>query len=489
MLSSSSIHFHDEVIPVVVKEGTKFGTFELQVCKTSTVPHPQQINLMIDQSGSMDEKCNDGNSKIDQIKHVTNNILRYLAKNCTDGNVTVGLYTFNDKVEKIFENVVVFDDNLQDLIKLVNRFYAENETNIELALKSLSDLPPHANRTNILMSDGDATAGETRPTEFAKFVDTSASNFFVGFGLEHNPHIFSNLSEAPGSTYYFVDKIEQSGLAYGEILHAILFKCFRDVKITINNGEIYDWKTNQWTTELLIGNLSGETKKTFQIVAPNPAAVTICVTGINIFLEKDFEESFSTESAAENLMNMYYRQRTQEFLYLARTGQENHDLKTRIAEFTKEMKEYMQIHDLSNDPFFKNLCDDLVIVYKTMGTRFGIMYTAARQTSQGEERTFNVWDTPTRSVWDSPFSRHCWGSAAVDTPDSVMDSHRLTTDSPYFSAQRTAIMRDVSSPMEYTLPDGSLYFPELEVFTDTPLTLEDLASPLQRPTLTRSTSE
>jgi hypothetical protein len=480
MLSSSSIHFHDEVIPVVVKEGTKFGTFEMQVCKTSMIPHPLQINLMIDQSGSMDEKCSDGNTKIDQIKHVTNNILRYIAKNCLDGNVTVGLYTFNDKVERIFENVVVFDDNLQDLIKLVHKFYAENETNIELALKSLIDLPPHPDRTNIFMSDGDATTGETRPTEFAKFVDTSATNFFVGFGREHNPHIFSNLSEAPKSTYYFVDKIEQSGLAYGEILHATLFKCFRDVKITINNGEIYDWKTNQWVVELLIGNLSGDTKKTFQIVAADPAAVTIRITGVNIFLESEFEESFATSPQnTANLMNMYYRQKTQEFLYLARTGQENEDLKTRIAEFTKEMKEYMRIHDLMQDPLFKNLCDDLVIVYKTMGTRFGVMYSAARQTSQGEERTFNVWDTP--------HSRHSWASEAGD---SIMDVHRMTMDSPYFTAERTAIMRDVSSPMEYTLPDGSLYFPELEAFSDTtPLSLEDLATPLQRPSFTRSASE
>jgi hypothetical protein len=438
---------------------------------------------MIDQSGSMDEKCSDGNTKIDQIKHVTNNILRYIAKNCLDGNVTVGLYTFNDKVERIFENVVVFDDNLQDLIKLVHKFYAENETNIELALKSLIDLPPHPDRTNIFMSDGDATTGETRPTEFAKFVDTSATNFFVGFGREHNPHIFSNLSEAPKSTYYFVDKIEQSGLAYGEILHATLFKCFRDVKITINNGEIYDWKTNQWITELSIGNLSGDTKKTFQIVAADPAAVTIRITGVNIFLESEFEESFATSPQnTANLMNMYYRQKTQEFLYLARTGQENNDLKTRIAEFTKEMKEYMRIHDLMQDPLFKNLCDDLVIVYKTMGTRFGVMYSAARQTSQGEERTFNVWDTP--------HSRHSWASEAGDATDSLMDGHRMTMDSPYFTAERTAIMRDVSSPMEYTLPDGSLYFPELEAFSDTtPLSLEDLATPLQRPSFTRSASE
>ncbi len=479
MLTSSSIHFHDEVIPAVIKEGTKFGTFEMQVCKTSMIPHPQQINLMIDQSGSMDEKCSDGNTKIDQIKHVANNILRYIAKNCPDGNVTVGLYTFNDKVETIFENVVVFDDNLQDLITLVHKFYAENETNIELALKSLSNLPAHPDRTNIFMSDGDATAGETCPTEFAKFVDTTATNFFVGFGREHNPHIFSNLSEAPKSTYYFVDKIEQSGLAYGEILHAILFKCFRDVKIAINNGEIYDWKTNQWVTELSIGNLSGDTKKTFQIVAADPAVVTIRITGVNIFLESEFEESFATDPEnTANLMNMFYRQKTQEFLYLARTGQENDDLKTRIAEFTKEMKEYMRIHDLSQDPLFKNLCDDLVIVYKTMGTRFGVMYSAARQTSQGEERTFNVWDTPR--------SRQCCNSRASD---SVMDDHRLTLDSPYFTAERTAIMRDVSTPMNYTLPDGSLYFPELEELSDEPLTLEDLAASIQRPSFTRSVSE
>ncbi len=70
-----------------------------------------------------------------------------------------------------------------------------------------------------------------------------------------------------------------------------------------------------------------------------------------------------------------------------------------------------------------------------------------------------------------------------------MDDHRLTMDSPYFTAERTAIMRDVSTPMNYTLPDGSLYFPELEELSDEPLTLEDLAASIQRPSFTRSVSE
>lgn len=102
------------------------------------------------------------------------------------------------------------------------------------------------------MSDGDANIGETSPTILANLVNKNAFNTFVGFGLEHNPEIFTALSDTKNSAYYFIDKVEKSGNAYGEILHGILYNCLSEVWVRIVGGTLYNWKTNEWVTEIFV---------------------------------------------------------------------------------------------------------------------------------------------------------------------------------------------------------------------------------------------
>ena len=85
---------------------TQFGIFRIEVEKTEITETDQEINLMLDKSGSMDEFCGDGSTKMHQIKHVTNNILRFIAKNCPKGNVAVSVKAFNVDVEVVFDKTV-----------------------------------------------------------------------------------------------------------------------------------------------------------------------------------------------------------------------------------------------------------------------------------------------------------------------------------------------------------------------------------------------
>ena len=472
MLAKSKITFHEGAIPIKLHEEWHFGVFELVVAKTEMTELPQEIHLMLDKSGSMDEICSDRSSKIDQIKHVTKNILHFVKGK----RVSVGVSAFNSTVSTVFPKTEVREDNIDELIASVKQMYAEDETNIGDALQSMRSFSNSKERHNIFMTDGTATVGQTDPSKLSKFVDqTATSNTFIGFGFDHNPDMFLALSGAENSNYYFIDKIEKSGLAYGEILHNILFKCIQNVKITVYNGLIYDWKTNEWLNETAVWSVASEAKKTFQLVAPKMSDVIIVVSG-----NPDVHETFMHTGDMEDLMKMFYRQKTQEYLYLAKAkafekrSTDIKDLKKDIAEFTKEMKEYMKTHDLVDDLLMKNLCDDMVVVYKTFGTRFGMMYTSARQTSQGNERLFNVCDTPTRS------GNHY----EPDEEECKMWEHTVSEDSPYYSEQLAGVMRDVSIPPtrhsnnDYTLPDGSLFFPQL-VRADTrsePLTLSDLCS-------------
>lgn len=449
-------------IEIKTHTDNQFGVFQLELEKTNITEEEQEINLMIDKSGSMDEMCGDGSSKMHQIRHVTKNILRFIAKKCTKGNVAVSVKAFNTDVETIFENTVITEETVDELVKKVDKVYANDGTDIGVALKSMHSHGP--NRHNIFMSDGDTNVGETCPTILAEFVDPNANNTFVGFGLDHNPEIFAALSKTKGSAYYFVDKAEKSGNAYGEILDGILYNCLKEVKIQIVGGTLYNWKTDEWTTEIFVGNMSGEAKKTFHIMTPKIEDVKITVCASNLVEEVVI---YGTESKTEDLQRMIYRQRTLELLFKA-TQKMNRDeiksLKKDLKDFVAEMKEYMK--EKTEDPLMKNLCDDIVITYRTLGTQFGPMYSSSRQTTQGEERVHNVSYTPKNDELNLSFSprfgvpmsprQKPFKSFTLDElaepkalnfdsdEEDIMDSHVVSSAAPYYSGRVATVMRSVT---------------------------------------------
>jgi hypothetical protein len=252
------------------------------------------------------------------------------------------------------------------------------------------------------MSDGDANYGETRPEKLARLMDARATNYVVGFGLEHNPKIFAALSNIENGSYYFVDKIEKSATAYGEILHGILHGALRDVKIMIENGMIYDWKTNEWTPEIFVGRMSGEMKKTFHFKSLNANEMEITLRGHSEVHGDIIYKYHGNEGEPSDLTNMFYRQRTQEILYKVKminektktTKSEIDEMKKAMKVFMAEMMEYMKKNALTEDRMMKNLCDDIVVVYRTLGTEYGFMYSCSRQQSNGAERSHNASDTP-----------------------------------------------------------------------------------------------
>ena len=50
------------------------------------------------------------------------------------------------------------------------------------------------------------------------------TNAFVGFGIDHDTVLFNKLGNLTNSGYYFIDKLENAGLVYGEILHGVFYK-------------------------------------------------------------------------------------------------------------------------------------------------------------------------------------------------------------------------------------------------------------------------
>ena len=53
-------------------------------------------------------------------------------------------------------------------------------------------------------------------------VSDDFENIFIGFGLEHDSYLLNQLAETKKGEYRFIDKLENTCLVYGEVVHNML---------------------------------------------------------------------------------------------------------------------------------------------------------------------------------------------------------------------------------------------------------------------------
>lgn len=391
-----------------------------------------ELVFSVDQSGSMSDKCSDGRSKIHHIIHTLKNMILFFGNNPSIA-VNVTIFSFDDNIHEIVNRTAVTLENIQEIIQKIERIPTEGSTNIEKALiaaakhlKFLKETYPDNNITHIFMTDGEATSGCFNYEVLSGLVIKDVANAFIGFGVEHDASLLNTLSSGEKSSYYFIDKLESSGIVYGEILHGIVYKLVRDATITVVNGLIYDFKTNLWVDTLRIGDIVSEANKTYHLVSEDPSGCVATISGAGL---SDIVTIVS-DTYDDNLAVYIYRQRTLQLLhavnshlrskasnnYLStqsfisrppnRLSDRDSHFKTALKDLFDEMKAYMDGLDLGADliGFMRNLCDDIYICHRTFGTKYGAMYTSARQTSQGAQRGYNVSQTPDQINLDESVS-------------------------------------------------------------------------------------
>jgi hypothetical protein len=381
------------------EDNLNFGVLTLKVPK---IPKPisqstQQIVLFYnDISASMDDRCADGRMKIQHAVHTTKNLWNMLVEK---QGIIGALYAFDNIVDTVIPPQDITNENKAGCLSKISDLIPRGGTNIECALKHankvISDVReknPGAEVTFILMTDGNATVGCEDPETLSKYVHPNAKNVFIGYGVDHSAPMLTTLSAShPNASYYFIDQIEKGGLVFGEIFNSIFAKRYTDVSIQGPGLEIYDFRCDAWVSILVIGDLIAETERTFHVRSASVITVTGKESG-----NKAAPIAITTSSASAlyaDLTKYLFRQRTQEILFAAQkktaTGTPE-CLKALLA----EIKAYMDRHDLTKDPFYSSLCDDLVITIRTYGTEYGYMYATGRINSNGHERAYNICALP-----------------------------------------------------------------------------------------------
>ena len=128
-------------------------------------------------------------------------------------------------------------------------------------------------------------------------------------------------------------------------------------------------------------------EKTFNLYSETPEDLVIVVKSNGAV-----QHVVNFEGKYEDLQIAFYRQRTLELLYKSTNGEnQNHYLlKAEMKLVMNEINTYMKNNGMTENVQLKYLCNDIAIVYQTLGTRNAFMYSCSRQASNGDQRMHNV---------------------------------------------------------------------------------------------------
>jgi len=442
-----------------------FGLISLKTISSSLTESEQDVIFQVDCSGSMSDLCSDGRSKMQHILHTLKNMILYFKENpCLKVYITI--HAFDEKIYNIVERVIVDNSTYNSIISAIDTISPRASTNIELALKDvkkytemLSQQYPNTTKTHIFMTDGQATTGSNKNNILHDLIDSSITNIFIGFGLDHDAKLLNAVSDGEKSSYYFIDKLENAGLVYGEILHGIVYKFLENVEISVTNGLIYNYKTNTWNPTLKVGEMVSSNSKFYHIMMHSPdTECVVKLTGNRVDNGSDILEFIPVQEEPRDLTKYMYRQRTQELLfkvneYNKNNDEENYDvrkveykkLKSEMHDFFLEIKKYMTDNNLTDDILLKNLCDDVYICHRTFGTELGDMFCTSRGNSQGQQRTYTSTHVPSHTQDFGILRQNAISHYDEEDTNDLHHEVSGSTQTPYRNCSVLNVMRSVTA--------------------------------------------
>ena len=325
MFTSSNIVFEDKIIDndlIPIKySNSHFGILNLNAIHATHNTLSHEFIFMVDRSASMEDICGDGKTKMQHICHILKNMVAYFHENKSiDAHVTI--CTFDDHACTVIERTKITDTNLNQIILTIDNIRSRGCTDIELALKHINsccatirtEFPTH-NICSVFMTDGQISKGVSDKNILSGLIDRTIDNAFIGVGLDHDGPLLTTLGTGKKSNYYFIDKLENSGFVYGEILHGEIYKILINARITIENGLIYDFKNNLWGDTIEIDNIVSDSNKTYHIAAQNPNLCCAMISGNRLNGAEMETISILKHEGFVELEKYIYRQRTLQHLY------------------------------------------------------------------------------------------------------------------------------------------------------------------------------
>lgn len=442
-----------------------FGIYNFTVPEQDPIFKTVNWVINVDISGSMTGMCKDGQTKMEQIKHTLKNMIKYFQELKTEKKINqyITLIAFDDQTKMISYNEEINEAYVKKFNEaLIYQFEPTGMTDIGSAIDVASNIineikaiqqtnkmiETPIKTTHIFLTDGEITKGEIEPEKLKNkiTIDDNISNIFIGFGTDHSGTLLEHLSDTKNSEYYFIESLEKAGMVYGEIIYNSLYEAVRNFKLKIENGKIYNYKTNTWVQIIDVGNIPYGAKKTWHIETndentwwkytseQNQIKVmasydSISQKGVEYDQPTTYAEYPDINTINKNVEKYKWRQQTLEliaetkqFIKLHKGNQqlqtlnryhisdsqfyeENYncaqyfensastpreELIIKLDKFMLSLKTYIEENDLQEDTFMKNITDDIYVSIHSIDSTKGYLYISARQKSQGSQRSYNI---------------------------------------------------------------------------------------------------
>jgi hypothetical protein len=330
---------------------------------------------------------------------------------------------------------------------------------------------------------------------------TSCKNILLGIGTDYDANALKTMSSCPLTVFKHINEAETAGLCVGELIHSLLFEVVTDLKITIKNGEIYDYMKGEWTQTLHVDSIASEQTKVYHIrkqiqtlVVEEQIVVNLewnanktqhhCIINTNTtndlmkyqFRQNVLELLHSASQISNNIQNgssvlfehmfgnaqdIFVPYEEQYRQYYDKKQKEKSEQKQNIKDIKKQLKglliqilKYMDENNLQNDMFYITLCKDLKVSIDSIGNENAELYISSRLTSQGSQETYSY--NPDEDEVDEELSEE---ELSAEEDEDKVENKLLTSfnnnnnnnkknnilSSPYTTPRQAKLMRDISS--------------------------------------------
>ena len=494
LLETAKLSFHNGVIAntttAIANEIQIFGMLKIQAAAlTKVLTKMLRIVMIIDLSGSMDDLCKDKKSQIHHMRVITKNLIKELHKfKDSETQIQFVVKGFESKVHHILDipNLLSLSDEqiTSEIIPKIDKLESIGWTNLEDALKEgrkcvakVKVVEEDIKNMIVVITDGDANQGETRPAELRRILPSNCKNVILGLGINYDAKVLQKISDGENK---HINDPESAGNCVGEIIHKFMFEALTNVEIVVQNGLIYNYTNNTWSTHLFISSIASEETKNFTITSSCPDSVVVKIRCTMNGLP--FEHTISSNDKSDLTM-FQFRQEVQEAMYKAmelerfrnemhkstytgdldyiifglkdeddlyssneeikeRKAQEAKDRQTQFdkvqTEFKAEMKQllikmlrYMNDNDLNNDAFYKTLCMDIKVTMDNIGRKNAELYINSRITSQGRQETYTCdavdnYDEPQYNQSSPKSPRKFTRQTACNNNNDLDDDDRIS---------------------------------------------------------------
>ncbi len=252
---------------------------------------PIHLCCVIDTSASMTTF-----NKLENVKQSLQFLLDFLGP-----QDHVSIITFSEAAKTILNQIAITASEKDNIRTRISFIRAESNTNLSAGIvqsrESLMIDSSNCKQGILLLTDGNANLGLTRPSDIIDLVRNTINKFngtsisSVGYGTDHNVELLQNISTEGGGSYYVVNNLEDVATVFGDVLGGLVSCSSQQVCISLPIGsEIksrYATNTTGDVMDIIIGDMPAGSEAAF--LAKIPSGLSLSLKGYDLQTHNSFE--------------------------------------------------------------------------------------------------------------------------------------------------------------------------------------------------------